>query len=236
VSCFEKWLPEVLYSSVLGIAGLLGGRRIEEVTEAAGLHFSIKGGVIDVLNGLHAGSVGRLDVFWAVVDEEDVGGGGVKRLGGVDVDGGFGLGEVEGVGPSTSVEVGKPIEAGDEAFGHGVADIGEDAGGDAGSLKVLRPGQHREVDLAPEVEIGGDEGLNLIQGQDETGVVAYVVPVGLAGEVAAVVGVAVGPVAAVKGFFVEAGDGAYADPGCGVGRAGQDHTVVKEDCFDGIHS
>ena len=159
----------------------------------------------------------------------------MERFGGVAVDGGFGLGEVEGVGPSTSVEVGKPIEAGDEAFGHGVADIGEDAGGDAGALEVLRPGQHGEVDLAPEVEVCGDEGLNLVQGQDETGVVAYVMPVGLAGEVAAIVGVAVGPVAAVEGFFVEAGDGSHAGPGCGVGRAGQDHTVVEENCFDLHH-
>ena len=63
MSCFEKWLPEVLYSSVLEIVGLVGGRWIEEVTEAADLHLSLKGGVIKVLNGLHAGSVGGLDVF-----------------------------------------------------------------------------------------------------------------------------------------------------------------------------
>jgi len=95
----------------------------------------------------------------------------------------------------------------------------------------LCPGQHGEVDLAPEVEVGGDEGLNLVQGQYEIGVVAYVVPVGLAGEIAAVVGMAVGPIAAVERLFVEAGDRAHSGPGCGIGWAGQDHTVVEEDCF-----
>ena len=87
----------------------------------------------------------------------------MERFGGVAVDVGLGLGQVEGVGPGASVEVGQPSEAGDETFCHGVADIGEDAGGDAGALEVLRPGQHGEVDLAPEVEVGGDEGLDLIE-------------------------------------------------------------------------
>ena len=62
-----------------------------------------------------------------------------------------------------------------------------------------------------------------------------VVPVGLAGEIAAVVGVAVGPVAAVEAVFAEAGDGAHARPGCGVGRAGEDHAVVEEDCLNFVH-
>ena len=56
-------------------------------------------------------------------------------------------------------------------------------------------------------------------------------PVGFGGEVAAVVGVAVGPVPAVEVLFAEAGDGAHAGPGGGVGWAGENHAVVEEDCF-----
>jgi hypothetical protein len=61
------------------------------------------------------------------------------------------------------------------------------------------------------------------------------VPEGLGVEVAAVVGVAVCPVLAMEDLFVEAGDGEHASPGGGVGWAGEDHSVVKEDCFDWRH-
>ena len=60
-------------------------------------------------------------------------------------------------------------------------------------------------------------------------------PEGFGVEVAAVVGVTVGPVLAVEDFFVETGDGEHALPGGGVGWAGEDHAVVEEDCFDGGH-
>ena len=60
-------------------------------------------------------------------------------------------------------------------------------------------------------------------------------PVGLGGEVAAIVGVAVRPVFAVEEIFAEACDGADASPGCGIGWAGEDHSVVEEDCLYWIH-
>ena len=43
------------------------------------------------------------------------------------------------------------------------------------------------------------------------------VPEGFGGEVASIVGVAMGPVAAVELFFAEVGDGEHAGPGRGVG-------------------
>ncbi len=60
-------------------------------------------------------------------------------------------------------------------------------------------------------------------------------PEGGAGEVAAVVGVAVSPVLPAERFFGEAGDGAHAGPGSGVGCTGEDHAVVEEDCLDRVH-
>ena len=111
------------------------------------MHLLLEGGVSRVLDGLHADGVGGRDVFGAVVDEEDVVGWGVEAFGGVAVDGGFGLGEVEGVGPGVVVEVVDPGVAGAEACLHGVGHVGEDAGGDAGSLEACGPGEHGRVEV-----------------------------------------------------------------------------------------
>ena len=69
--------------------------------------------------------------------------------------------------------------AGAKACLHGVGHVGEDAGADAGSLETLRPGEHGWVELWPRVDVGGDEGGELLGGEDEAGVVGgSVVPVG----------------------------------------------------------
>ncbi len=60
--------------------------------------------MVGVLDGLHACGEGGGDVFGLVVDEEDVFGWGLQAFGGVLVDRGLGLGEVEGVGPGVVVE------------------------------------------------------------------------------------------------------------------------------------
>ncbi len=60
-------------------------------------------------------------------------------------------------------------------------------------------------------------------------------PEGLGVEVAAVVGVTVGPVLAMEKLIAETGDGEHALAGGGVGLAGEDESVVEEDCFDWSH-
>ena len=102
------------------------------------------------MDGLHADGEGGFDVFGAVVEEEDVCGRGLEAFGGVEVDGGFGFGEVEGVGPGVVVEGFDPGVAGAEAGLHGVGHVGEDAGGDAGSLETLCPVEHGWVEGGPE--------------------------------------------------------------------------------------
>ncbi len=123
--------------------------------------------------------------------------------------------------------------AGEDTCGHGIANVGEDAGADASVLEGLRPVDHGEIELAPEIGVGVDEGVDLVRGELEAGVAADVGPVGEGGEVATVVGVAVSPVAGVKLLLVEVGDGAHVSPCDGVGWAGEDHAVVKEDSLDG---
>ena len=123
--------------------------------------------------------------------------------------------------------------AGEDACGHGVADVGEDAGADAGALEGLCPVDHGEVELAPEIGVGVDEGIDLGRGEVEAGVESDLVPVGEGGEIAAVVGVTVGPVGGVELLLIETGNGTNASPCCGVGWAGENHSVVKEDSLDG---
>ena len=122
------------------------------------MHLVLEGGVVAVLDGLHAGGDSCDDVFWLVVDEENVGVWGAKAFGSVVVDFGLGLGEVEGVRPCVVVEGFDPMVSGAETGFHGVGHVGEDAGADAGSLETLSPVDHGDVELSPEVGVGVDEG------------------------------------------------------------------------------
>jgi hypothetical protein len=185
-----------------------------------------------VLDGLHAGGEGGFDVFGAVVDEEDVSGWGLETFGGVAVDGWLGLGEVEGVRPGVVVEGFDPGMEGAETGLHGVGHVGEDADADAGALETLRPVDHGRVELAPVLDVGGYELVELVGCDFCPG---GFVPEGFGFEVAAVVGVAVRPVSVVEVLFAEAGDGAHVGPGGKVGRAGEDHAVVEENCFYECH-
>jgi hypothetical protein len=199
------------------------------------VHVVLEGGVVVVFDGLHAGGECGVDVLGLVVDEEDVFRWGLQALGGVAVDCGFGFGDVEGVGPGVVVEGFDPGVAGAESGLHGAGHVGEDAGADAGALEALDPVEHRWVEGGPHVRVGCHEIAELGGGDDDAGAVGDGVPEGVSVEVAAIVGVAVGPVLAVEGLFAEAGDGAHASPGGWVGRAGEDHAVVEEDCLDGDH-
>ncbi len=83
---------------------------------------------------------------------------GAEAFGGVVVDFGLGLGEVEGVGPGVVVEGFDPGVTGAETGFHGVGHVGEDAGAHAGALEALGPVDHGGVELGPEVGVGVDEG------------------------------------------------------------------------------
>ncbi len=199
------------------------------------MHLALKGGVVGVLDGLHPGGECGVDVFDLVVDEEDVGGRGAHAFGGVAVDRRFGLGEVHGVRPGLMVEGLDPLMTRAEAKLHGVGHVGEDAGADACALETLNPVEHRRVEGGPVVGVGVDEGGELVGREDGASAACGLGPEGFGVEVAAVVGVAIGPVAVVEMIFGEAGDGAHADPGGGVGRTGENHAVVEEDCCHWNH-
>ena len=187
------------------------------------------------MDGLHADGEGGFDVFRAVVEEEDVCGRGLEAFGRVEVDGGFGFGEIDGVRPGVVGEFVDPGVAGAEARLHGAGHVGEDAGGDARLLKTARPGEHEWVEGGPLVDVGCDESGELLGCEDRVGGGGGVVPERFGGEVAPIVGVAMGPVATVELFFAEVGEGEHAGPGGGVGWSGEDHAVVEENCFYWSH-
>lgn len=183
------------------------------------MHLALEGGVVGVLDGLHACGVGGCNVFGTVVDEEDVCRFGLESFGCDAVDFQFRLGQVESVGPSVVIEIVDPGVTGTKSCFHCVGHVGEDAGADAALLKAANPVEHWGVERAPEINVGGDEVGDLKGSENDDCAGGDFRPVGFGVEVAAVVGVAVGPVFAVEGFFFEAGDGAHALPCGGIGWA-----------------
>src|SRR3981189_652266 len=95
----------------------------------------MRGGV----DGLHADGYGCVDIFEAVVEEEDNFRCGTEAFGGVEVEGGFGFGEIDGVRPGVVVEGIDPLVTGSEAGFDGVGHVGEAAGPQGRARGVASP-------------------------------------------------------------------------------------------------
>ncbi len=110
------------------------------------------------------------------------------------IDGRVGLGHVVLKAPDENVEAGEPVEFALDAVENGVAHVGEDGGADAVLLELQLPGEHGGVlrgphARVPEVELVDGGGVEV-----ELRIADDVLPELQAGELAFVVGVAVGPV------------------------------------------
>jgi len=191
--------------------------------------------MVGVLDGLHSKGEGGVDVLALVVDEEDLCGRGFETFSGGGIDGGFGFCEEKLVRPDVVIKGGEPIELAEEAVGHSVTDVGENAGTDACGLKALCPLDHGGVEAGPELDVGVDEAINLIGGECCPGVCGDLVPIVDSVQFAAIVGVTKGPVAMMEDRLFDAGDLEHTLPLDRVGRQGENLAVVKEDCMDGIH-
>jgi hypothetical protein len=194
-----------------------------------------EGRVRGVLDGCHAGGAGCGDVLLAVVDEEDIGGREAESFGGVGVDGRIGLGDAEAVREGVVREAFEPGKAGADAGFHCVAEVGEDSGGDLGAVELLGPADHGEIGLSPELGVGLDEGVELGRGERVMEVPGDVLPVGDAGERTAIVVVAVLPVDALEGLFLDAEDADHLPAGGWIGRSAENHAVVEQDSLDVGH-
>ena len=217
----------------MGILLASGRLRMEKVAEALAPHLGEEVVMVQILDGVHAGCARGFNIVEAIVEKEDVLGSSIEADGRVTIDGELGLGEVEAVRPGAVVEVLQPRKLAEQTGVHGVAEVGEDAGANAGELKLAGPVDHGLVGDGPEIGVGLDEGGEIFPREGgEAGAGGNLLPVERAGEVAAIVGVPVGPVLAMERGFVEGGGGSNAGPGGWVRGAGEDHAVVEEDCLD----
>lgn len=113
--------------------------------------------MVGVLDGMQTNAPGGLDVLDAIVNEER---GFCRVADAVDrvmVDALVRLGNPEAVREGVVLESREPGEAFDNSAFHGVADVGEDSGGDAGALQSDCPIDHRLIRLRPEIDVGCEE-------------------------------------------------------------------------------
>ena len=121
-------------------------------------HPSFEGIMIAILNRMHAGMEGSLDILRFVIYEENVCRRSIEPLSGGFIDGFFGFGQAELIGPDAVIKAADPLELLQQALGHGIPDVGEDSGANAGALKPLCPieqgysaGSIRRYPLRPDV-------------------------------------------------------------------------------------
>ncbi len=109
-----------------------------------------EGVMVSILNRMHPGVEGRLDILRFVIDKENVCQRSIEPLGGCFIDCFFGFGHAELIGPDTVMKATDPLELVQQALSHGIPDVGEDIGANSRALKPLR---HRALDRSA-VSIG----------------------------------------------------------------------------------
>ena len=109
-----------------------------------------------------------------------------------------------------------------------VAHVGEDAGFKATFAEGTLPGEGGGVFGGPHAGVPEIELVELLRGEGEAGVGGEFLPELEAGEVAAVVGVPVGPVEWLEDIGGEAGDAGEMGLGRGFRRTAENHSVVED--------
>lgn len=205
---------------------------VEQGSETACAHLAHESGEVGEVECLKAKGVCGDDVLFAVIDEQDVFGCRVQGFGGSEVDGWFGLCHEHRVRPCAVVEAGEPWQPGEDAVGDGVADVGEDARADSGVLQTASPLDHGQVEVGPDVDVGGEHRGKPVGVEVDASVGGDGVPIVRSAECAAVVIVTELPIRRVQGLLLEAGDGAELGPRCRVWGIGEDLAEVEQDGVD----
>lgn len=130
------------------------------------------------------------------------------------------------------VEVRDPGEGLYDAHFHRVGHVGEYPGLDPRALQAGSPVDHLLVRLRPEADICCDQFGQSLRAERLMQVVGDDLPVGPAGQCAAIVVVAMAPVGLMEGRFVGGEDALQALPGGWVRGAGENHSEVEEDGVD----
>ena len=182
------------------------------------------------LEGADAEVAGGLDVLDFVVEEEGFFRGSAELVEEELVDFGLGLGHVVLVAPDADVEVSEPGEIGLHVSEDVVAHVGEDAGLEAAISEGLVPGEGGWILGCPHAGVPEVQLVELVWGEGESCVFRELLPELDAGEVAAVVGVAVGPVEGLKEVGGEAGDSRKMRLGRWVRGTAENHSVIEDNC------
>lgn len=169
-----------------------------------------------------------LDILDAVVDEER----GFRRVADavdcVMVDALVRLGDPEAVREGVVLESREPGEAFDNSGFHGIANVGEDASGDADALQRDCPIDHRLIGLRPKIDVGCEELREFVVAGWMAELRADDAPELDAAEDAEVVVVPIAPVGNVEFSVRRVEDCLHAAMGEGIWRAAEDEAIVEE--------
>jgi hypothetical protein len=189
-----------------------------------------------VLNSNHSSFARGENVFFTVVDKEDVAGIFAQAFCGMVIDGKIGLGEAEPVGEGVVVEALEPVKAGQDAGFDRIADVGKDSGLVASVLELGCPLYHVEVELGPNLDIGCEHGGEDGRIERAVEIAGNRSPIGGCVESSAVIRVAMTPVGYIEVCLIDLQEGLHAFPGVGIGRPRENEAVVEENCVDDRHS
>lgn len=175
----------------------------------------------------HAERVGRLDVDELVIEEEGFFGEGGEFAESVAIDGGIGLGHVQLETPYKDIEVVDPSEFAFDVFEDGIAHIGKNGGAHVVGFEFLLPREHGGILRGPHAGVLAKELSKVGRAERQMGIAGKLLPVRDAREFAFVVGMSIGPVEGFKLIRREPGDPNHGVVGRDIGRAGQDHSIIK---------
>lgn len=172
---------------------------------------------------------GSIDIHLLVIEEERLFGAGSHPFAGEAVDGGIGLGHAQLTGEGEMAEAGQPGKLPAHVAGDLMRHVGEDGGGEAGTLERGGPGEHG-LDQAsgPHADVIFHESLELGGSEGSAHGIAETPPELRAVEAAEVVFVAVVPIMLLESLVIDAGDLQERLVGSGIG-ATEDIAVVEED-------
>ena len=111
---------------------------------------------------------------------------------------------------------------------HVVAHVGEDGGEDAALLELKLPRQHGGVLSGPHAAVPQVQLLRGAGGEIEARIAKKLLPEGEAGQLAFVIGVAVGPVERLEALQRQPGDAQQRGVGFGVLWTGEYHSIVED--------
>jgi len=180
------------------------------------------------LDCVHTQCLCGFDIDQLVVEEEGFLWPDVQFFEDETVDGGVGLGHLVLEAPDQRIEVVNPEELALNVGEDVIAHVGEDGGEQTVLFELLLPGEHGGILRGPHAGVYVVEFVDCGGREIQAGIASEFLPESESGELAFVVGVAIGPVEGLKSVGGQAGGAEQVRMGLGVLLTRQDHSVVKD--------